>query len=346
MSEQPLFTEEQQNPLNPKINIKYHKASVYKKVFARLFDLLLAVAIGLSIFLGIRALVLKIPYYASATKEIDQMMDASGIYEDDESAGKISIVKKHSSDANMSAREKTEFYEERIDVFLSFVKEEAGEESYQMVVKDYDDYRLSKNYLQVYYFVEDENHQVVKNPKFVFEDVYSLYSKNVYEPFITERLQGHMNSLFPRYIENQKKLSRAVYLVEVPLSAFLSVFLVMVVPGLIFKRGRQTFGMMIYHISLANNDLLYVPTGKYIGYSFIRVLAIYVLSFYTLGVSLIIDISMMAFSKQKQDFGEYMLGIFEIDTSTEKIYLSKIEISQEHAHNAEISDKFKAIDGN
>lgn len=338
-----LFVAEENN-LNPKIHIHYHKAPVYKKVFARLFDLLLALAIGISLFLGVRALVLKLPSYQKASDEIHQVMTACGIYEEDREAELSLISKKHHADGTMSPKEKTTFYQDHIDVFLRFIKDEAGEKAYQMVSQDYDAYRLEKKHLGTAYFVSDEAGIVTMNPDFSFEDPYTLYNQNVYEPFINERLTGHLNATLPSYVDNQKKLSQAVYFIEVPLAAVCAVFLVMALPGIFFRRGRETLGMRIYHISLADSDLLSVRTGKYIGYSFIRIFFIYLLSFYTLGVPLIIDVSLMAFSRQKQDFGEYMLGLYELDTSSEKVYLSKAEIALEQAHNAEIFEKFKAFD--
>lgn len=338
-----VFVAEEEN-LNPKIHIHYHKAPVYKKVFARLFDLLLALAIGIGLFLGVRELMLKLPTYAKASEEIHRVMTECGIYEEDQEAGLSLISKKHHADGTMSPKEKATFYQDHIDVFLRFIKEKAGEEAYQMVSQDYDAYRREKKYLGTAYFVLNETGKVTMNPAFSCEDPYTLYNQNIYEPFINERLIGHLNATLPSYVENQKKLSQAVYFIEVPISAFFAVFLVMVLPGFFFRRGRETLGMLIYHISLADSDLLSVRAGKYIGYSLIRVIFIYVLSFYTLGVPLIIDVSLMAFSHQKQDFGEYMIGLYELDTSAQKLYLSKAEIVLEQAHNAEISEKFKAFD--
>ena len=69
-----------------------------------------------------------------------------------------------------------------------------------------------------------------------------------------------------------------------------------------------------------------------------------ILSIATLGIPFIISISMMVFSKHKQGFPDYMLGLYEVDTSNNKIYNNEAEITLDHANTYKEPIDFKMED--
>ena len=50
---------------------------------------------------------------------------------------------------------------------------------------------------------------------------------------------------------------------------------------------------------------------------------------------------MMVFTRRKQGFPDYMLGLTEIDANKQKIYFNKYEISLENATDHKEAVKFK-----
>ena len=113
-------------------------------------------------------------------------------------------------------------------------------------------------------------------------------------------------------------------------------------PPLIFKRGRKTIGKILYKIGLVEDSTcLNVKTGKIIARQAIVSFGEMILSPFTFCIPIIISFTMMAFSKKKQSFPDYMLSLTEIDTTYDKIYHSKDEIILDEIHKDNSGLKFK-----
>ena len=75
--------------------------------------------------------------------------------------------------------------------------------------------------------------------------------------------------------------------------------------------------------------------SRYLSLTFPRFLArfaifyfgVLVLSFFTFGVPMIISFTMMAFTKKKQGFADFMLNCVEVDNNLENIYFNKYEVT-------------------
>jgi hypothetical protein len=91
----------------------------------------------------------------------------------------------------------------------------------------------------------------------------------------------------------------------------------------------MTLGKALYHIGLVDSRYLNVKWGRFFARFAIFYFAELLLSLVTFGIPFIISFSLMAFSKKKQGFPDYMLGIEEVDTSRNKIYKSLDEITLE-----------------
>ena len=59
-----------------------------------------------------------------------------------------------------------------------------------------------------------------------------------------------------------------------------------------------------------------------------------VLAPFTFGLPFIISFSLMAFSKKKQGFPDYMLKLHEVDLSKDKLYFDYAEISLESVNGS------------
>ena len=138
---------------------------------------------------------------------------------------------------------------------------------------------------------------------------------------------GYLTTLFPEYYSATKLTSNLLFFLEIPVAFALSAILTYLVPPLIFRRGRKTIGKLIYRVGLVDSQCLSPSLPRFLarfGIFFVLELA---LSFVTFGIPFIISFTMMAFSKRKQGFPDYMLGLTEISTVKHDIYFNKYEAS-------------------
>ena len=153
---------------------------------------------------------------------------------------------------------------------------------------------------------------------------------------------GYLITMFPDYAESMKKMSNALFFIEIPVSLTLSCFLVYFVPGLFFRRGRQTLGKALFRVGLVDKNITSPRIGRYTARFFIFYGEI-VLSLFTFALPLLISFSLMAFSKNKQGFPDYMLQLTEVDTSKAKIYLDKYDALVDVAKQNKEPIDFKLI---
>jgi hypothetical protein len=105
--------------------------------------------------------------------------------------------------------------------------------------------------------------------------------------------------------------------------------IVYLVPLFIFRRGRMTFGKAMYGVGLVDSNCLSPSIGRTLARFSIFYFTILILSVFTFGLPIILSFSLMAFSKNKQGFADYMLRINEVDAKRTKIYFSFQEVELE-----------------
>lgn len=115
--------------------------------------------------------------------------------------------------------------------------------------------------------------------------------------------------------------------VELPISYMVAGLLIYLLPLFIFRRGRKTFGKAIYRIGLVDSNFLSPKIGRTIARFCIFYFGVLILSVLTFGIPFFVSFSLMAFSKKKQGFPDYMLGLLEVDTYRTKIFMSTEEIA-------------------
>ena len=188
------------------------------------------------------------------------------------------------------------------------------------------------------YFIVSDN-KIIENNNITPTDYVNIYTN-----FIDNTCNGYLLSIDKTLYEYTSFLSKTIIFWELIPTFFFSGILTWLVPPLVFKRGRKTIGKLIYKISAVNSKYLNLSIGKTFARFSIFFFGIITLSFVTLGVPMIISFSMMAFSKQKQSFPDYMLGIYEVNTSEDKVYFSKEEIISEYLNKDNSAEEFKMID--
>lgn len=326
-----------------KIKIDYDRPKMHRKILATTVDLVVFIFVFLTLFVSVRAIIQTTTRFDSAIENIRNVRSDSGVYITTDDSEK-DVVSYFTDNADYSESQKQNKYTNAIEDFIEYVQVELGDESATEIENNYYTYRLDTEltYEGETYFILDSENNVVENPDCTAD--IATYNENVYEPYLDSNVQGYLNSLFPQYNSDVKYLFNILFYIELPISFIIGGVLVFYVPGLFFKRGRQTLGRALYRIGLVNKDYLAVPLGRYTAQWAIHFFWVFLLSFFTLGIPLIVSFSLMVFSKNKQTFSEYMLSIQEVSLEKSKIYYSRAEIQGETISKNKHAVKFTAED--
>lgn len=314
--------------VSTKVNIEYHTPRFHRRIFANLIDFLLFLLVAVGGFLGVRAIVQVTPGYSENISSLLSIRKDSGLYHLDEEGSSTDIIS-YLSGSDLNAYAKCQNAEGAVDTFIAYLGENVSLEDALTVQEDYDRFRLNISSGDTHYFVKDSSGDIVYNTR---EDGtlylgYAEYFSSVYTPYIDEHALGYLVTLVPEYLDLVKWEATILFAVEIPIGILLGGILVYLVPPLILKRGKRTLGKALYQIGLADSRLLSCSWKRYLARWFIFFFGEIVLSIFTFGIPCIISFSLMAFSKHKQGFPDYILGLYEIDCSEQRLYLSYEEIT-------------------
>ena len=321
------------------IEIKYKPAKMIHRVMANLFDILIFLLLTIALFLGCRAITIRNDNYKEAYAGYRHAQIESGLYYDDKSQAYPNIIEYLDKDSGVSQIQKHKLSLEAIKKFYTYIVQE---DSVTSEIRT----KIDTKYTE--YFTKDLKHndfpyiesfEIVGNEINIVECDYSSasvednvphdvdYYRDVYKPFVNDELLAVFGSYSTEYRVNIAKVGKMFVLIDAPISVSVAGLLVYLVPALCFRRGHKTFGKAMYHIGLIDSRYLNVSWKRFLARFAIFYFGILLLSVFTLGVPMLISTSLMFFSKKKQGFPDYMLGLREVDTSTNKIYYSLEEIN-------------------
>lgn len=338
-----VHNEEENNSLN--ININYVRPIFHRRVLANMIDFFIFAFLWLISFTIAGNIAKSTNSYKEKQNYINTIHLNSDLYKIDNTGKIYSVVSYYNHyQLNTTTQEKNKL-REHIDNFIVFISNEYGEESKEEIQKMYDDFRLNDNMKEdgIPYFIVSDN-KIIENTNSENNNITPTDYVNIYTNFIDNTCNGYLLSIDKTLYEYTSFLSKTIIFLELIPTFFFSGILTWLVPPLVFKRGRKTIGKLIYKISAVNSKYLNLSIGKTFARFSIFFFGIITLSFVTLGVPMIISFSMMAFSKQKQSFPDYMLGIYEVNTSEDKVYFSKEEIISEYLNKDNSAEEFKMID--
>ena len=324
-------------PINNDTNVLYYPPKFTHRIFANLLDILIFVFVFFSCFLGTREIIRANPTYKNKSEQLTQIKVDSGIFAYDEDNVLRDIVSVLNNDKGQTAKSRAVRSRKAIETFISYAEVNASNEMYIEIVNDYRSYRLadSMKHNDIPLFVVNENDEVVENPALiesvesVSSQVYVTYYEKAYQPYIDNRVQAYLVTAIPTYNEIIKYQTNLLLWVNIFAVYCLTGLLVYLVPPLIFRRGRMTLGKSLYGIGLIDSRCLCPSIPRFLAKFAIFYFAILVLSLFTFGLPMIISVSLMIFSKNKQGFPDYMLGLREIDAKRTKIYFSFKEVELE-----------------
>lgn len=336
---------EENIPQKPKIELTYRKPYFHRRVFANLIDFIIFVFLFFCLFLGLRFAVTSSSAYQEKETSLLSMMGDSGLYVVSDGYATDIVSYLDDEDNAFSGTQKKTKAVAAIDGFIAYLDEVAEEDASSSVLAAYDAYRLDESliYEGAMYFVLDDS-DIVENEACSAND--ETYFSEAYAPFIDDYLQGYLVTLVPGYAETVRYESMMLIFAELLPSYVIAGLLVYLVPPLCNPRSHMTLGKMLYHIGLADKRLLSLSAGRFLARFSIFFFGELLLSVVTFGIPFLVSVSIMAFSKDKQGFPDYMLRIYEVDLSHAKLYKSYEEIKLENVTDAKEPVDFRMINRN
>ena len=322
---------------NKEINVTYFRPKLTLRVFANLLDILIFIIIFFACFLGVREIIRTTPTYQSKNNELIQIRVDSGVFAYDDDNVLRDIVSVLNNDKGQTAKSRATRARKAIEQFISYVKDNSSNENYETIIKDYNEFRLDEKMVQndIALFITNESSEVVENPALVdsaesvSSQVYVTYYEKAYQPFIDNHVRAYLVTAIPKYKQITIYQTNMLLWVNIFSVYCFTGLLVYLLPTLIFRRGRMTFGKALYGIGLVDANCLSPSLARNLSRFTIFYFSILILSLFTFGLPMLISFSIMVFSKNKQGFADYMLRLTEVDAKRTKIYLSFQEVELE-----------------
>ena len=343
---------------NEVVSVNYTQPKFWHRAMANFVDFFLFVLLLLVGFIAVRAIVLNIPYYKNTEQKIHNIQLSSGLYVKDqnEPTKNVDIVYYldryvslygsefdgvNKDDPSALPTGKIGRIVFAINTMINYCSNESvtPNDRYVELVKYYDDMRLeAKTEDGINYFVKDGDNIVPNETLSNVPEKRQLYYKNVYVPIVEKRFMPFLTSNVSEYRAAYRVEFNFLVFLELPVALIVSAFLVYYVPPLFIRRGRMTLGKALYRIGLVDDRILSPTLGRFTIRFLILLFGELILSVFSFGIPYIISFSMMAFSKKKQGFPDYMLHLYEIDTSKANIYMDYVEAELKNELHGEAID--------
>ena len=326
------------------VKIDYNTARFHRRVLANLVDFALCALFFFSFFIGIRGIVTNIDPYKAREAELTSIRLNSGMYMQYNDSGNLTDTVSFLSDSYnaYSGIAKVDIAKEKIDTFMLYLETNVNAEAADKVRDSYHTFFLSDKmvYEGVPMFID--NAGKIERNKDCKASADVRFSK-AYAPFIDEYCQGYLITLVPQYLDLVRFESNVLIYGEILPAYLIAPLLAYLLPMMVFKRGRQTFGKWMYRIGTVNKDLLIPSVPRTLARFAILYFAEYCLAPFTFAIPFLVSASLMGFSKKHQGLPDYILGLHEVDITNAKIYFSREEIAVESVSGAKKAPNFEVI---
>ena len=341
---------------NSVVNITYTQPKFWHRVMANFVDFFIFLITFISLFAGVRAIATNTSSYQHMNKRIFEIQIESGLYVKDpnDESKNIDIISYCDTYVGLYGKEFSGVSSEgeapqgkigkavaAINQFIAYCNnpDVTSQARYEELLKYYNAIRLETvDNEGIHYFVKDGEDIVPNDTLAANAEKRSAYYKNIYSPFIEKKCIPFLTSNVAECRKCYRMMFNYLVFIEIPIAYAIAGILVYFVPPLFFKRGRKTLGKALYHIGLIDSRVLSPSLGRFTGRFLIFFLGELVLSILTLGIPYIISFSMMAFSKKRQGFPDYMLRLYEVDTSNNNIYLDYVDATLKNEVHGEAVD--------
>ena len=328
---------------NEVVSINYTQPKFWHRVMANFVDFFIFLVMFIVLFIGARSIVNNLPSYKSSEQKIHDIQLASGLYVENPGQDKknvdivyyldkyVAVYGNEFDGVNAEGGEpegKIGKIVKAINQKINYCSNESvtSKERYEELVSYYDNMRLDAVTSDgIHYFIKDGDKIVPNDTLAGSADKRSLFYKNVYVPIVEKRCIPFLTTNVTEYRNAYRVEFNFLVFLELPVSYVLGAILTYFVPPLFFRRGRKTLGKALYHIGLVDDRVLSPTFWRFSARFLIFLFAELILSLFTLGIPYIISFSLMAFSNKRQGFPDYMLHLYEIDTSKANIYMDYVE---------------------
>lgn len=345
--------------------IEYEFVPFHRRALASLIDGILFILLFVGLFIAVRGVLATTENFKHAVTSVNKEKITSGLYipnnelfsngnqiksfleREDKSTfynekDYISLTFVLSNDNLFGAERKIEISTIAIRVFFKYCENTYDNQNYTKIYDDYITCLLNNSKLKDKdgnsFFVDDGEGFLIYNTS-CSTSMKEVFEKG-YKNYIDERATGWLVSS-PSYYSCTKYFMLVFFLLEVPIAFVFSSCLVFLLPTFIFKHGRMTLGKFVYKIAVIDKNL-FTPSKKrtlirFALYFFSELL----FSLFSFGAPLIISITMMVVTKKKQSFHDYMLGMYEVDASKNKIFMDDLELKLEDINSYKAAIDFK-----
>ncbi len=357
------------------INIQYEIPAYHRRFIAAFIDLVIFFLLGIGCYILTELATHATPVYKHADELVAKYREESGVFRYSNSRKTWENISTYLDNNNdLGYPNRISLCQTAINDFNTYIynawQKEPGtkydnkrfdnitEATYNFVINDYNSSRLSdklkdeygnKLFIQVSEEIDDPDSddpadtitvkKIIKNPDSKASD--KFYYTHFYREYTLEHCGSFLISFFPEYKGALKTMSNFLFYIQIPVAITVASFLTYAFPPLVVGRGKPTIGMIIYHIGRVDSSVLSLKAGRFMARYAIFFFGIIVLSLFTFGIPLLASTTMMIFSKKKQSFPDYMLGIVEVDTNKNKIFKNKYEVSLDNSIDHKEAIDFK-----
>lgn len=315
------------------IAVVYDQPKFLKRCFANFLDFLFFFLAFIAFFIITEKCVQAGPTYTRADEIVAVYRSESGLFRYSTARKtweNVSTWLDNNNDTSYDFRV-TEC-KKSINDFIDYVAAKSSPENHETIVNNYNESRLFEKMVDVngkpLFIWNDSHSEIIHNPESTANSEY--YYTRFYREYTLSNCGGYMVAFFPEYNAALKTMSNLLFFLQIPVTLLLAGFTIYLMPVFIFRRGKMTFGKRLNDIGLVDSNVLSPSIGRYIARWSIFFFGEIILSLFTFGIPLIASFSLMAFSKRKQGFPDFMLGLTEVDAKKQKIYFSKYEVSVDH----------------
>ncbi len=342
-----------------KTEVIYYRPKFHRRVLANFVDILIFAFIFAGLFSLSRYIMVNSREYNANFNAFNQIRVDSGVYIKEDNGQIYDIITYLNSDSKNSTDYKMKKARQAIESFIDYAHTACIYSDYADIVKNYNEYRLKdsmvyKNTKSEYngtpLFVQDGD-QIIENPVLFapgsyVPNIYGYFYTKAYTPYIDTNCQGFLTTKIPHYYELTRYMALMLIFAVIVPSYLVTGILVYYVPTICFRRNRYTLGKALYHIGIVDGRVLSPSFGRITARFAIFYFAELVLSVVTFGLPFLISFSIMVFSKNKQGFPDYMLGLTEIDTTRTKIYKTydEADFDRINAHKEPVDFKVPNFD--
>jgi uncharacterized RDD family membrane protein YckC len=333
MSEELEQTAETTTAPTGTISLEYPKASWWKRLFAFLFDFLMAAIVATCIIVPSKSALNSNAQYANAVSTMNEIELSSGLYvTKDKKIVPITTAWSFDSSATPTNEDYARLnsdYEAALQSFFTnsaFFVSDVGKNKYlSLKVGDSSIKQSDKKTPYWHYVVDTEgNNQLVAQT----DDKTLL---NFYVTAIDDNAIPLISTQTPSYIEASKVVFWGTFLL-IYLVSLLCLFVFFCLVPLIFKRGWQTFGKKLFKISLINGQAVNPKARQYWLHCLLQFFFDFVIGSVSFGIPLIVSFTMLMTRKDGQDFEDYVSGLYAVDTTDDTIYFSRDEYEERNRH--------------